>query len=217
MSKLFTVLLDPSNNWLHCLVEEDLPEFESLGYKSRVIWSTDQIQEGDILFVLGFTRLIPEVSLRKNKFNFVIHESNLPDGRGFSPVAWQVLSGRSIIPVVAFSPTSDFDRGEIFCRDEIILEGHELYEEIRQKQYSATKRLLSRLLADYPHYKPRPQAPGGSTYPRRKPSDQELNLNDSIESQFNVLRTANNALCPAYFIRGGIKYIIKIEKFDEKF
>ena len=46
----------------------------------------------------------------------------------------------------------------------------------------------------------------------RKPKDQKLDVNKSILSQFNILRTADNKRWPAFFIYKKNKYLLKIKK-----
>ena len=48
----------------------------------------------DILFILGYTRFLSSNFLRKNSLNLVVHESDLPKGRGLAPVQWQLLKNK---------------------------------------------------------------------------------------------------------------------------
>ena len=52
-----------------------------------------------------------------------------------------------------------------------------------------------------------------SFYRKRSPRDSALDINKNHLEQFNNLRVCNdNRRYPAYFIKDGIKYIIRIEK-----
>jgi methionyl-tRNA formyltransferase len=54
---------------------------------------------------------------------------------------------------------------------------------------------------------------GESTfYRRRKPEDSELDINKTINEQFNLLRIVDNKRYPAFFIKNGVKYILNIRK-----
>ena len=46
------------------------------------------------MFVIGYTKILPKEFLEGNKLVLVIHESDLPKGKGFSPVQWQILEGK---------------------------------------------------------------------------------------------------------------------------
>ena len=49
-----------------------------------------------------------------------------------------------------------------------------------------------------------------SFYPRRLPKDSELDINKSIDEQFNLFRIVDNDKYPAFFIKNGKKYVLKI-------
>ncbi len=41
-------------------------------------------------FFLGCSKIAGPDVLNRNKYNLVVHESALPKGKGFAPVAWQI-------------------------------------------------------------------------------------------------------------------------------
>jgi len=45
--------------------------------------------------------------------NLVVHESDLPRGKGFAPVKWQILDGKKEIPVCLLETTEQVDSGDI--------------------------------------------------------------------------------------------------------
>ncbi len=47
-----------------------------------------QISGFDVVFVLSYHKIIPQIYLDKNKLNLVIHASALPQGKGWSPLFW---------------------------------------------------------------------------------------------------------------------------------
>ena len=81
--------------------------------------------------------------------NLVVHESNLPKGKGWSPLTWQILEGKNKIPITLFEANSDIDGGNIF-KDFIYLQGHELIEEIRIKQALKSFNLILKFLNSNP-------------------------------------------------------------------
>ena len=52
-------------------------------------------------------------------------------------------------------------------------------------------------------------------YSRRGPEDSKLDINKTISEQFNLMRVCNNEKYPAFFIKDGVKYLLKIEKSNE--
>ena len=53
-----------------------------------------KIKNFEIVFILGYTKILSNTFLKKNRFNLVVHESNLPLGKGFAPVQWQILENK---------------------------------------------------------------------------------------------------------------------------
>ena len=51
-------------------------------------------------------------------------------------------------------------------------------------------------------------------YKKRTPVDSKIDIHESIESQFNLLRTVDNINYPAFFFNKGKRFIIKIYKED---
>lgn len=48
----------------------------------------------DIVFILSYHRIIDTQYLAKHKHNIVIHASDLPQGKGWAPMFWQILEGK---------------------------------------------------------------------------------------------------------------------------
>ncbi|MBU0981264.1 methionyl-tRNA formyltransferase [Patescibacteria group bacterium] len=166
----------------------------------------------DTLFILSYFRVIPPANLTKRKHNLVVHESALPSGRGWSPLFWQVIEGKREIPIVLFEATSEPDAGDIYLKDIIKLEGHELHDEIRALQAEKTLALCLRYLHEYDKIKPHSQEGAATYYEKRTPMHSKLDPIKTIKEQFNLIRTVDNENYPAYFELEGHKYILKISK-----
>ncbi len=204
------ILIDNPNSWMWQYV--DRIESEILKYNSycEIIDKSKKVKKGDILILLSCEQIFKKLNL--NKFNLVVHASNLPRGKGFSPVTWQVLEGKNKIPICLLEADEKVDSGGIFFKDYIELEGHELINEIREKQFFKTLELITRFIngKDYP--KKTLQSGVESFYRRRNKEDSIIDTNQTISSLFNKLRTVDNIRYPAYFNFKGYKYLIKIEK-----
>ena len=110
------ILFDKQNNWIEKYINKNT--FKSnKKYKFYFLNNLKKFKNFDITFILGFTKIINRNILKKNKLNFVIHESNLPKGRGFSPVQVQILDGKTKIPICLIAANqSKVDTGNIFER-----------------------------------------------------------------------------------------------------
>lgn len=207
---IIQLLCDNPSSWIIPYIKDIQKELQDMGYNSKLFFSHQEIEEGDILVLLSCERIFKQLHL--NKYNLVVHESDLPEGKGWSPLTWQVLEGKKKIPVTLIEASEKIDSGVIYDQLFIELDGSELINEIRQKQAEATQQLIINFLNSYPHNNGEPQRGNESFYPRRKPESSKLDVNRTIAEQFNLLRVCDNDRYPAFFELNGVKYIIKIEK-----
>lgn len=218
MNLKITILTDNPNSWIIPYVKELKKEL--IQHKITHIYSTDDITAGDIMLILGCEKIIKPDLLTYHKSNVVVHPSKLPKGKGFSPLAWQIVEGSNNIPVTLFEAVQDVDAGDIYLVDYIKLKGYELNDEIKHKQGLITKKMVNEYINYFITNKGNvegiPQKGTDTFYSRRRQEASELNTNLSIKDQFNILRVVDNERYPAYFKYMGKKYIIKIYREDEK-
>jgi methionyl-tRNA formyltransferase len=209
--KKVTFLFDKENYWIKKFFTLNFfKKFKNYNFKfSNEI---KKIKNQDIVFIIGQTKILDSRFLDSNKMNIVIHESNLPKGKGFAPVQWQILEGKNEIPICALEASNKFDSGRILIKDKFTLNGTELYDEIRDKQAKATLKLIQKILNLHPKLLYKKQNGKETFYKKRNPKDSEININQSIKKQFNLLRVGNNESWPSYFQYKGIKYLLKIYK-----
>ena len=95
-----TILTDNPNSWIIPYVE-DLKKKLS---KHDVLHIFDKkgIRKGDILFLLSCEKIVTQDYLRLNTNNIVVHPSPLPNYKGWSPMAYQILEGAQEIVVSLF-------------------------------------------------------------------------------------------------------------------
>lgn len=203
------VLVD-NDSWILPYVERLVHEISHEGDAARLVRRAEDLPEGDVAFLLGCVRIVPQRLLRRSRFNLVVHESDLPNGRGFSPMTWQILEGRTIIPICLFNATGNADAGPIIYRDTIALEGNETYDEWRKIQGEKTLELCRRFL-DEPTPPEGYERTGEPTfYRRRTPSDSQLIPDRTIADQFDLLRVADPDKYPAYFRYRGRRFIVRL-------
>ena len=51
----------------------------------------------DICIIFSYFKILPKNYLNKSNYNLIVHESNLPKGRGMSPLTWQIINNKSEI------------------------------------------------------------------------------------------------------------------------
>lgn len=184
------------------------------GHRVRWTHEVEKLGSGDLCFYLSCSQIVPITVLGNFRNNLVVHESNLPQGKGWSPLTWQILEGHNRIPVTLLEAVEKVDSGDIYLQEWIEFEGHELIDELRQAQAESTLRLCSQFVQQYPEVLKvaKPQAGVESFYPRRRPKDSQVDAHHSLADQFNLLRVVDNQRYPAFFEIRGKFYKIFIEK-----
>jgi len=188
----------------------------SEGDSAALVRNYEDVTYDGICFLLGCIKLMPKEIIDRNKKTMLVHESNLPKGRGFSPLFWQILEGKNKISVCLIETSIDADKGNVIFRDYINYEGHELNHELRNLQGLKSIELCMKYLRSASEANINPQKGKSSYYKKRTPSDSKLDPNKTIKEQFNLLRIVDNERYPAFFDLQGHRYQIKIEKTKDE-
>lgn len=186
------------------------------GHRARLIATVAEAQGGDILFLISCTDIISAAVRGGYDHALVVHASDLPKGRGWSPHIWDILAGADRLTVTLLEAADKVDSGAIWQKLTIPLEGHELADEINAKLFAAELQLMDFAVAAADTVQPMPQAANiaPSYYPRRTPAMGEIDPQKSLAEQFDLLRVADPNRYPAFFHHRGHRYILKIEKAD---
>ena len=131
----------------------------------------------------------------------------MPKGRGFSPIAWEILNNSDKLTFTLFEANEKVDDGEIYYKKEIELLGTELNDDLRSIQAEITFELILKYINEYPKINGSKQVGEATYYRKRNKNDSELDINKSIMEQFNILRIADNLNYPAHFFFKNQKYI----------
>lgn len=190
-------------------------EVNSKKYTIDLFTSINEVSaRGDILFLVSCTEIVKTRHRELFDHTLVLHASDLPKDRGWSPHIWAVINGESKIVLSLLEAEDKVDTGRIWKKIDIQLDGTELYDEINKKLFDAELLLLSWACENTNSVKPQAQDEIASNYLRKRtPEDSELNINQSLKEQFNQLRVCDPERFPAYFYINGCKYKIKVEKY----
>lgn len=209
---LVQILVDNPRSWIIPFAEELKIKLIEKGNNVLLIHDPGEVKKGDILCLLACERIFSKLDL--NKHNLVVHESDLPEGKGWSPLTWQILEGKNEIPIILFEAERSVDSGAIYYQDLIQLNGNELIDEIRKAQGKATVSLIMKFINDFPNVKGKSQVGNPTYYKKRIPEDSLLDIDKTLREQFNLLRVVDNKRYPAFFEYMGTKYIVSINKFE---
>lgn len=207
-------VVSDERSWLNTFLPPLLDGWKALGHEVAWVHQVNVLGEGDCALFLSCSQLAGAQVLARNVHNLVVHESDLPRGRGWSPMTWQVLEGKNRIPVTLFEAEASVDSGPIYAQTEMALQGHELVDELRASQAAATLRLCEWWVQNYPVgvQAARVQQGSATMYPRRRAEDSRLDPARTLAAQFNLLRVVDNHNYPAFFDHNGVRYVLRIEK-----
>ena len=157
---------------------------------------------------------MPRKFLRNSKYNIVVHESDLPKNKGFSPLYWQILRGKTKIVFTLFEVSNGVDNGNFYFKKMFIFKKTLLFNEIKNKQLECALILISKFIKGYKNKKLKTQRQTGkSTFlKKRTKNDSKIDLNKSLKSQINLLRISNNSYFPAFFNYENTRYEIFLKK-----
>ena len=209
--KKITFLLDKSNDWIKEVIKKNYIK-KNKKFLFKISLNPNKVKNQDVVFILNYTKILSKYFLKRNKLNLVIHSSNLPKGKGFAPLQWQILKNKNKITLCLIEAVEKVDSGPIIMKKILNLKGDELNYEIRSKQADTIVKIINLFLKKYPKVKRINQVGKSTFYRRRYPNHSQLDLNKSIKDNFNLLRIVNNENYPAYFIYKNNKYFLKIFK-----
>ena len=92
---------------------------------------------GDILLLISCGEIVPEETRKKYRAALVIHASDLPVGRGWSPLVWQILQGKHDIAVSLLEAADPVDSGAVLTKRWLHFNGTELFDEINAALFGA--------------------------------------------------------------------------------
>lgn len=177
-----------------------------------------ELTGGEILFLISCEQKVPINILRKFQRAIVLHASDLPRGRGWSPHIWDILNGSQQISICMLAASEKIDGGCIYQKKKIDVPKSALWYEINDLLFSEEISLMKYAIKNFDKLDciPQDENLGATYYRKRIPKDSELDIKKSIEEQFDLLRVCDAKRYPAYFELNGQKYKIVLEKYENE-
>lgn len=174
-----------------------------------------ELKNAKFLFLVSCHSIITQ-DIRKNyQHCLVLHASDLPHGRGWSPHIHYILEGKNTLVLTLLEAEDKVDTGNIWVKQYITLEGHELYDEINHKLFETEITIIEYAVDKYLHITPVVQSGEATYYERRTPLSSYIDINKSLAEQFNLLRVCDSERFPAFFEYLGKKFTLKLEAIKE--
>ena len=207
------IVVDNPRSWFVPFAEELKKNLSRFGSVDLLSDSNQISQSNDVAFLLSCEKkVIPEI-LRRSRSNIVVHASELPKGKGMSPLTWQILEGKNRIPITLFEAVEAIDAGPVYIIEYVDFIGNELLHEMQNSVGVKIMEMCETFLNDWPQILSNGIAQNGdpSFYKKRTPGDSRLDPQKSLSEQFNLLRVVDNDRYPAFFEWNGRRYNLKIE------
>lgn len=187
------------------------------GHVVSLFYDKADLQGGDVLFLVSCSQMIRDIERNKYRASLVLHASDLPKGRGWSPHIWSILGGANQITVSLLEASEPIDSGAIWLKTKFMLEGHELLPEINAKLFAAESSLMTQAVEQFETIEPIQQVGDPGPYmSKRLPTESQLDPNKTIAEQFDLLRVVDSQRYPAFFDYRGKRYLVKIEKVENE-
>lgn len=157
------------------------------------------------IFFPHWSELVPDEILNLSTC-ICFHETDLPFGRGGSPIQNLIANGYKSTYITAIKMTSKIDSGPIYLKKKLSLEG--LAEEIYIRASKIVAQMISSIIND--DITPHRQTGDVSYFKRRNPNQSEVPKNiDSVEDLFNHIRMLDAESYPrAFIVSNGFKFEI---------
>jgi len=210
-------ILISKSSWANAYKKEIFSKLKEFSKSISFLQNHKELKDNyDINIIFSYFKIIPKTYLKKSKVNLIPHESNLPKGKGMSPLTWQILEGKKKIYFSLIEANSKIDNGVVYYKKIKTIPKNFLFDEIKKIQLNENLKLIVKFIKFYKRKNRVPKSKiqiGKSTfYKKRVPKNSEIKIKNSILSQFNLLRVVDNKNYPAYFRVYGKKYILKISK-----
>ena len=150
------------------------------------------------IFFPHWSYIVPD-DLVENFDCVCFHPSDLPQGRGGSPIQNQILNGIKETKLTAFKMNTTLDTGPIYAKRPLSLLGSadKIFEEISEK----TIELIDCIIKNDP--KPVEQNGTVSSFKRRLPKQSEIDPNCTIENFYDHVRMLDVDGYPRAFLQYG--------------
>lgn len=186
-------------------------------HQINLISNKKDLSAGNILFLVSCSDIVNHEERSGYDVTLVLHASDLPRGRGWSPHIWEIIGGADTIVVSLIEADDTVDTGKIWHQAAVSIPKDFLWNEINEKLFDAEISLIDFAIREHQTVMPREQdvTIKPTYYPRRRPCDSEIDAELSLASQFNRIRVCDPDRFPAFFTLHGQKYKITLEKIND--
>jgi methionyl-tRNA formyltransferase len=187
-------------------------------HQIHLVRKRSELPGGDILLLVSCSELIKAEHRAMYKHTLVLHASDLPKGRGWSPHIWEIVNGADAITLSLLEAEDRVDSGKIWLKRSIPIKKTDLWYDVNHKLFKTEIDLMNEAVESFGQIQPQPQdaSINPTYYERRTPTHSELDPHKTIAEQFDLMRMCDPERYPAWFEHRGQKYKISLEKVDHE-
>lgn len=185
------------NDALETSVRSQLPEYSITRVRSREELSIDRLTQADpeYLFFPHWSWMIPDEI--HTRFECVIfHMTDLPYGRGGSPLQNLIAHGHTETVLTALKCTRKLDAGPVYLKRPLSLSG--TAEEILQRAAALIGDMIVEIVMTHPQ--PAPQEGEIVSFNRRRNEDGDLSRLESLGEIYDYIRMLDADGYPPAFV-----------------
>lgn len=192
------------NNDLAERLQAKFPEHKFVHISAREDFTQEHLQEinPDKVFIPHWSYIIPE-SIWGNFECIVFHMTDLPYGRGGSPLQNLIVRGHKETKISALRVEKGLDTGDIYMKRPLALYGSA--EEI----YTRSSGIIETMIEEIIQVDPKPQKQAGEPveFKRRKANESEISSLNDLNTIYDYIRMLDAEGYPkACLSVGDIKY-----------
>lgn len=192
-------ILLSTKSWHACLLESLSRESDLnwIWIKEKRAFTYEKIRKINPIkiFIPHWSSMIPE-EIYSNFECVVFHMTDLPYGRGGSPLQNLIVRGHKVTRISAIKVSHGIDTGDIYLKSELSLEG--TAQEIFERSNPIIKKMIDAIIGQ--NIKPQPQVGEPVKFERRKPSEGNLGRIKDLKQVYDFIRMLDADGYPKAFL-----------------
>lgn len=165
----------------------------------------------EYIFFPHWSYIIPK-EIFSNYQCIVFHMTDLPYGRGGSPLQNLILAGKKKTKISAIDVVEKIDAGDIFLKKDLSLSGH------AQDIFNKANKIIQEMIIEIVTHSPTPIPQDGTPtyFKRRQPNDSDISQLDNLELVYDYIRMLDAEGYPlAYMESDSLKFEFQnVSKID---
>ena len=205
MMKTYIILSQKTwNNDLVKRLQQEFPEYQFIHISDREDFTQEHLQEinPEKIFIPHWSYIIPE-SIWGNFECIVFHMTDLPYGRGGSPLQNLIVRGHKDTKISALRVEKGLDTGDIYMKKTLSLYGSA--EEIFLRASGIIETMIEEIIQNDPI--PQKQVGEPVEFKRRKANESDISCLNDLGKVYDYIRMLDAEGYPKAFITvNGVKY-----------